>query len=461
MKILPSACLASLLFLLGSFEASAQNTNAPTPSTQVWVRQTVLGISEGVQFGTTVNQVGNVVGFTSSNNIGNTDTLYTIFNNNTPNPQLWMTNGDFQANTNFPSFPTNRARFTEITGYSQGIMVGNCTVTNGVTAFLISNNPSQSLISYNFPAAKPHSTLFTGLCNGVAVGNYTDMSNAPHGFWYNLTNGSYAALDVPAGIGRTHINGISEGVIYGSFSPASNNLVRGFIYSKSGFGAVRYPGSSFSEVTGYSQGLVAGNFVDTNGLWHGFYWSSGTSTNYDYPNSSYTHFASYNNGMIMGNYLDTNGFMQNFSSSNVVTRAILITTNVWTVPFSSYPLHANGPHPTLYVAPAGSTYVPPPTGVTSINIAGNNWQNPTGGALIILINTNSYNRVAVGTYQLLTNASSTNSFSQVALTGSWTGAFTNNSGVWSYTGTNNIIDWNFFTLTNSVATNSTSTNATK
>ena len=87
----------------------------------------------------------------------------------------------------------------------------------------------------------------------------------------------------------------------------------------------------------------------------------------------------------------------------------------------------------LYGTNAGSSY-------SQLAVSGN---LTYGGALNFYINTNAYVPVVGDSYQLFTNSTNSGDFSQVALAGSWTGSFTDNSGVWSFLDSTHNIAWTF------------------
>jgi len=365
--------LGQCLFGIGtSTQAASTSTNTntlgPGPSTKVLIRMTVLGISEGVLFGSTVNNAGESIGFTSDT-LGTNDTIFAVVNPNSAHPSLYQTNGDFSTATNLPSLPKVHSRFTEITGTSQGVVVGNYAASSGTRAFIVSTNGSLSL--YSYPGARPETTVITGISQGTVVGTFLDYRNTVHGFSYTTTNASYNRIDEPQGIGRTHVHGVSEGVIYGSYV-TTKGITNGFTYSKGTYTTNNVPGAAkFTEITSYSQGSVAGNYLDTNRV-HGGFYSDGTNySQADVGITGYSRIAGYNQGMTVGNYLETNGVIYNTTSTNVVnTRVIFLTTNYWQTILAAYP-----PHPTTkalikYRPPSSKGGSSGVTGVTGVNLGG-------------------------------------------------------------------------------------------
>ena len=349
--------LGLCLFGIGiSTQAASTSTNTntlgPAPSTKVLIRMTVLGISEGVLFGSTVNNAGESIGFTSDT-FGTNDTIFAVVNQNSAHPSLYQTNGDFSSATNVPSLPKVHSRFTEITGTSQGVVVGNYASASGTRAFIVSTNGSLSHFSY--PGAQPETTVITGISQGTVVGTFLDNRNALHGFSYTTTNASYNRIDEPQAIGRTHVHGISEGVIYGSYV-TTRGITNGFTYSKGTYTTNSVPGASkFTEITGYSQGSVAGNYLDTNRVHGGFYYDGTNYSQADIGITGYSHIAGFNQGETAGNFLETNGVMYYTTSTNVVnTRSIFLTTNYWQTTLAAYPPHPNTKALVKYSPPASS-----------------------------------------------------------------------------------------------------------
>jgi hypothetical protein len=76
-----------------------------------------------------------------------------------------------------------------------------------------------------------------------------------------------------------------------------------------------------------------------------------------------------------------------------------------------------------------------------------------GGALNIYINTNAYTPTINQTYQLFTNTTGeSGDFTQVNLANSWTGAFTDASGIWSFTDSTHGIQWTLNDLNGQLTT---------
>lgn len=351
----PFLLLISLLLLemIANVQAASMNkVTGPSATMKVFTRMTVLGISEGVLFGTTVDNAGESIGFTSDTTATN-DTLYSIVNLGNTQPTVYEIRGDFQSANNIPTFPKNHSRFTEIRGYSQGIIVGNYASANGSRAFVISTNETISILSV--PGAKPYSTTITGISQGIVVGDFVDHVNGIHGFSYSITNGNFGRIDDPEGMGRTRINGISEGVIFGSFVTAKG-ITDGFGYGNSTYTKITAPeAAKFTEVTGYSQGVITGNFIDSNRVTHGFSYNGNSGSNYDDPYDpvGYLRFSGYENGVIVGNEYDTNGFMDNFiEPQNIANqRPVFITTYYWETTLGNYPLHPTSKPPIKYIPP--------------------------------------------------------------------------------------------------------------
>ena len=349
--------LGLCLFGIGiSTQAASTSTNTntlgPAPSTKVLIRMTVLGISEGVIFGSTVNNAGESIGFTSDT-VGTNDTIFTVVNPNSAHPSLYLTNGDFSSATNVPSLPKVHSRFTEITGTSQGVVVGNYASASGTRAFIVSTNGSLSHFSY--PGARPETTVITGISQGTVVGTFRDYKDALHGFSYTTTNSSYNRIDEPQGIGRTHVNGISEGVIYGSYV-TPKGITNGFTYSQGAYTTNSVPGAEkFTEITGYSQGSVAGNYLAINRVHGGFYYDGTNYSQADVGITGYSRIAGYNEGVTAGNFLETNGVMYYSTSTNVVnTRSIFLTTNYWQTTLAAYPPHPSTKALVKYRPPASN-----------------------------------------------------------------------------------------------------------
>ena len=111
----------------------------------------------------------------------------------------------------------------------------------------------------------------------------------------------------------TTVNGISGGVIFGSYVDSSS-MTEGFSWDGTNYTTIDNPSSSgFTEIRGFSGGIYAGNFTDSNGVTHGFLFDGTNYTTVDDPEASgYTSIVGYNGGAYVGNYTDTNYVSQGF-----------------------------------------------------------------------------------------------------------------------------------------------------
>ena len=111
----------------------------------------------------------------------------------------------------------------------------------------------------------------------------------------------------------TTVTGLSEGVIFGSYVD-KNSMTAGFAFDGTNYTTIDHPeASGFTEVRGYSAGIYAGNFTDANGLTHGFLYDGTNYTTVDEPSANgYTFITGYSGGAYVGNYYDSNYVSQGF-----------------------------------------------------------------------------------------------------------------------------------------------------
>ena len=116
--------------------------------------------------------------------------------------------------------------------------------------------------TYDFPGSK--NTFFYALGNnGTAAGHYEDSDGLFHGVV--LENGELRQYDFPGAV-QTEIHGISDttGALTGNYIDDSGSH-RGF----SGDTIVEYPGASETYADFINaDGVIIGNYVDTDGLYH-------------------------------------------------------------------------------------------------------------------------------------------------------------------------------------------------
>lgn len=334
-------------FLFAGGNLLAVSTNA-TPGT-IFLRMTLLGTSEGMLYGSTLNDTGESIAFLSPLN-GTNDTLCTIANPNSTNPSVFTASGDFSSGTNIPLLPVKHSRFTEIRGYSQGVLAGNYDGPGlGNKAFLWNTNGT--LISIVYPGSRPGSTVLTGISQGTAAGNYTDAKGGRHGFAYSVTTSNFLRIDVPKAVGRTYVHGIAQGVLFGSFVTPFDRT-QGFVYATNHYTPIIVPeGPLFTEVTGYAAGAISGSYRDSNRIFHGFVTSGTNTTALDnsYAPSAYLRLTGGDTNLLVGNeYNPNDGFMENTTDSTNTFRPIFLTTNTWQTPVGNYPLHVTSAPPTKW-----------------------------------------------------------------------------------------------------------------
>jgi len=162
-----------------------------------------------------------------------------------------------------------------------GSMVGFAACgANGTNKFFYNSGGGE----IKYPLATTVSTEITGITtlNGYTslVGNYFDSStSAFNGFICNLgdisktTDGRYqisdlafSTINVP-GAFETFINGINGSTIYGHYFDLLTGADRGFIDINGVFTTIDNPLGNATEVTGYANGTIFGNYkiFDVNG----------------------------------------------------------------------------------------------------------------------------------------------------------------------------------------------------
>ena len=281
-----------------------------------WNTTTIKGLSEGLVYGSYIDTNWNTAGFTFDG------TNYTTVTN------------------------PNSSGFSEITGYSAGVLAGNYQdSSNGNTHGFLFDGTNYTTI--DAPNAAGY-TQITGYSAGIIAGNYYDTNWVTHGFSYDGTN--YREIDDPAsvGIGATTVNGIGDGVVYGSYTDTNWNT-HGFLFDgakyttlddpKADHGPVSYmrgntilPGARITEVTAYSGGIAAGNFQEGTtaagakappgcavpmfmclvGLSHGFFYDGTNYTSFDIPGGYNTRIAGYSAGKVVGTFCTNNSSLNFF-----------------------------------------------------------------------------------------------------------------------------------------------------
>jgi hypothetical protein len=165
-----------------------------------------------------LNSLGTAAGY-YQNSI-NTQVAYTV-TNLTSAPKF----------TAVPDLPSNTG--AQATGVNNaGIIVGFYVASgSGNTYGYIVNPNTNAFTSLLFPGST--STQALGENNiGVVVGDYVDSGGKTHGFIYS--DGSFATVDDPLGVGSTVVNGINDlGELAGFYVDGNNNTV--------GFGATEIP----------------------------------------------------------------------------------------------------------------------------------------------------------------------------------------------------------------------------
>ena len=170
------------------------------------------------------------------------------------------------------------ARDINSTGQIAGTYVNN----GGSHGFLLSGGTYSTL---DDPLAT-NGTFAQGInASGQIVGYYQDAAAIMHGFLYNPNGGTFTTLDDPSGTAATTTaSGINAtGQIVGSFFMGGKS--HGFLLTNGLYATLDDPlgiGGTFAQGINAS-GQIVGYYLDANGNLHGFLFSGGTYTTLDDP----------------------------------------------------------------------------------------------------------------------------------------------------------------------------------
>jgi hypothetical protein len=162
-------------------------------------------------------------------------------------------------------------------------VVGDYTNSQGITHGFIYNG--STLANFDDPLGALGSSA-TGISGSTIVGNFSSATNEIHGYIYN--GGNFATFDAPiAGSSLTGINGIYGTTVVGQYSGSG---VHGFIFDGTTFTTLDDP---LAEPVGFSDpdtsaagvfdGVVVGDYFDSNDVSHGFIYDNSMFTTLDDP----------------------------------------------------------------------------------------------------------------------------------------------------------------------------------
>jgi len=302
--ILATAACASLLLAGcgGSGNSTTQTVQTPTKFT------TFDGPGGSPTTNNGINNIGTVVGFTTSNNV----------------------------NANFLRSATGGFVSVNLTGGAGGDMANGVNTHNAVVgvssgnAFLLVNGSHSGL---GIPGAIS-SVAFGINDNGVIVGQYVNAAGNTPGFVD--ANGVITTINATPTATVTNVQGINNGGIAIGFYSADGVHQHGFLYNTSTKQTTLLPDPSTARIT--ANGLVltqflgindnneaVGYYQTTNGSQYGFLFnlSTNTYTFLDAPNAAVVNGVQItqitgvsNAGEICGFYIAANGAQHGFIATN-------------------------------------------------------------------------------------------------------------------------------------------------
>ena len=198
------------------------------------------------------------------------------------------------------------------------------TFASSAKADSIATNPP---ILWPFPEPPSYSdwntTTINGLSEGLVYGSYIDTNWNTVGFTFDGRN--YITVTNPSSAEFTEVTGYSGGTVAGNYQDGSNWNTHGFLFDGTNYTVIDEPNAAgYTQITGYSAGLIAGNYTDTNGVSYGFLFDGTNYTVIEDPVSAGIGATTVNGiseGVIYGSYNDTNwnthGFL--FDGTNYTT----------------------------------------------------------------------------------------------------------------------------------------------
>jgi len=118
----------------------------------------------------------------------------------------------------------------------------------------------------NVPGAQAGSTVAQGISGNDIVGYYNDSLGNTYGFLYD--GSSYTTISVPGSVQITYANAISGNDILGSYYDGST--FHDYLYDGSTYTTISVPGAIVTQVTGISDGTIAGWYQTPEGDTLGF-----------------------------------------------------------------------------------------------------------------------------------------------------------------------------------------------
>ena len=280
------------------------------------------------------------------------------------------------------------------------------------------------------------------LAVATALGNSANSLDVQGGSLNNsfsVSAGS-VALGNASIVGSGTITGTSYTATNTGAASIANTLAGAGGFTQSGTGTTTFTAANtFTGTTAITAGgvaLAAGSSFASTNIYLGTLASQGTF-DVTAKGSSYALTASQT---LSGYGTVTNGVSNTLTISGAITPGNLATTNTGTINVTGHATLGSASTTTLQIYSATST------NFDKLIVAGT---LTYGGTLNLYINTNVYNfsDMTIGTtstYQLFTSTANTYTvgLTNVALIGSWTGSFTNNTGGnWKYTDSSNNLAW--------------------
>jgi hypothetical protein len=212
-----------------------------------------------------INNAGTIAGYFGSGAPGSPNKGYTVVS---PFSQASFTNENFPGSVQ-----------TQVTGINgAGNTVGFWVDASGANHGFTDIGNIFTNVDDPLSTSAPIFTQLLGLNNsGEAVGFYNDVNGNANGFAYNTSLATFTPVDPPDATmsAATALNNAGE--VAGFLTSSINGDTYGYLDMNNAFQIFLFPGSTFTQFFGINnEGLVVGDYTDSNGNTHGLVFNSVT-----------------------------------------------------------------------------------------------------------------------------------------------------------------------------------------
>jgi len=145
-------------------------------------------------------------------------------------------------------------------------MGGDAPVNDNFGFYKLNGQFTKVAFPTNNDASPPMDQLLGVNNKNVAVGFYTDASGNSHGYYYNISGGSFHPIKVPSGVTSDVATGVNDNRDIAGFATTSSGTTEGFLIHMGTFETINFPGATSTQAFGVNNSdEVVGTYTTGSG----------------------------------------------------------------------------------------------------------------------------------------------------------------------------------------------------